>query len=69
MVKNYQHFATNIFSSENFENFLYFGPKNWKGWSHNLEIFHEENFGVVKKTLENEKFVAAALHCENGFKV
>ena len=28
---------------------MYFGPKNWKGWSHNLEIFHEENLGVVKK--------------------
>ena len=29
--------------------FWHFWPKNWKGWSHNLEIFHEENLGVVKK--------------------
>ena len=28
------------------------------------QSFHEENLGVVKKNLENEKFMAAALHCE-----
>ena len=63
-VKNYQYFATNIFLSEKCAKFWHFRPKNWKGWSHNLKTFHEENLGVVKKNLENEKIMAAALHCE-----
>ena len=55
MVKNYQHFATNIFSSEQFEHVLHFWPKNWKGWSHKLETFHEDNLGVVKEKPRKQK--------------
>ena len=54
-VKNYQYFATNIFSSEKCEKNWHFRPKNWKGWSHNLETFHEENLGVVKKKPRKRK--------------
>jgi hypothetical protein len=64
MVKNYQHFATNILSNKKCEICWHFLAKNWKGWSHKLETFHEDNLDVVQKNLENEKFMAAALHCE-----
>ena len=33
----------------------HFRPKNWKGWSHNLETFHEENLGVVEKKPRKRK--------------
>ena len=39
--------------------------KNWKGWSDNVETFQKEKSGVFEKNLENENFIAAALHCEN----
>ena len=42
----------------------HFRPKKWKGWSHNLETFPEENLNIVEKNLENKKIMAAALHCE-----
>ena len=53
-----------FFQGKIFKTFCILGQKNWKGWSHNLETFHEENLGVVKKNLENEKIMAATLHCE-----
>ena len=55
MVKNYQHFATNIFSNKFVEHFWHFLPKNWKGWSHNLETFHEDNLDVVQKKPRKQK--------------
>ena len=41
--------------------------KNWKGWSDNVETFQKEKSGVFEKNLENENFIAAALHCENWY--
>ena len=35
-----------------------------KGWSHKLETLHEDNVGPILKKAKNNKFVAAALHCE-----
>ena len=26
-----------------------FGPKNWKGWSDNVETFHKEKSGVFEE--------------------
>ena len=34
---------------------LIFEEKKWKGWSRNLEIFHEENLGVVEKKPRKRK--------------
>ena len=47
-VKNYQYFATIIFSREN-AIFWRFWPKNWRGWSDNFETFHNEKSGVLEK--------------------
>ena len=44
--------------------FWLIGPKNWKGWSHNIENFHKEKSGVLEKNLENKNFMAAALHAQ-----
>jgi len=38
-----------FFQVKNVKKIGILGQKNWKGWSHNLETFHEENLGVVKK--------------------
>ena len=54
-MKNYQHFAKNICLSEKCNFFGIVGQKKWKGWSHNLETFHEENLGVVKKKPRKRK--------------
>ena len=41
-LKKYQHFATDIVSSEKCDFFSRFWPKNRKGWSLNIETFHKE---------------------------
>ena len=66
-MKYYQYFATNIFSCVKCDFFWRFWPKNWKGWSHNIEIFHKEKSGVLEKNLENKNIMAAALHAQNWF--
>ena len=39
-----------------------FLAKNWNVWSPNLETLHEENSGVLRKQLENEKKLAAKIN-------
>ena len=59
-------FCPNIFQVKNVISFGDFAPKNWKGWSDNVETFHKENSGVFeKKNLDNKNFITAAVHCEN----
>ena len=42
--------------------------KKRKGWSDNVETIHKEKSGVFEeKNLENENFIAAALHAQIGF--
>ena len=36
--------------------FWWFWPKNWKGWSDNLQTFHKEKSGVVEKKPRKRKF-------------
>ena len=33
-----------------------FRPKNWKGWSHNIETFHKEKSGVLEKKPRKQNF-------------
>ena len=56
MVKYYHYFATNVFPREKMCFFWLIGPKNWKGWSHNIEIFHKEKSGVLEKTPRKREF-------------
>ena len=68
-MNNNQYFATNIFSSEKWDLFERFWPKNCKGWPDNFETFHKEKLGVLeKKNLDNENFIPAALHAQIGFR-
>ena len=48
-------FSKTIFSSEKCECFVIFCQKKWKGWSHNLETFHEENLNIVEKKPRKRK--------------
>ena len=52
-MEKYQNFATNIYSSDFFG---WFWPKNWNGWSDNLQTFHKEKSGVVEKKPRKRKF-------------
>ena len=36
--------------------FGWFWPKNWNGWSDNLQTFHKEKSGVVEKKPRKQKF-------------
>ena len=55
-MEKYQNFATNIFSSEKCDCFWWFWPKNWNGWSDNLQTFHKEKSGVVERKPRKRKF-------------
>ena len=62
-VKNYQYFATNIFSRERCDLFRFFGQKNWKGWPDNFETFHKENSSVLEKKPRKQKFYGGSPSC------
>ena len=47
--------------------FWRFWPKNWNGWPDNFETFHKEKSGALEKNLENQNFIATALHAQIGF--
>ena len=64
---NITNILLQIFSTWNIWFFWRFWPKNWKGWSHNIETFHKEKSGVLEKNLENKNFMAAALHAQIWF--
>ena len=60
-VKKYKYFATYIFSSEKCD---FFGKKNWKRWSNNIETFHKEKPGAIKNL---KYFLSETIHAqENG---
>ena len=63
-MEKYQYFATNIFSSEKCNYFGWFWPKNWKGWSDNVETFHKEKSGVFERIPKKRKFYPGSLNCE-----
>ena len=55
-ARDYQYFATNIFSCEKCDFFWSFWPKNWKGWPDNFETFHKEKSGILEKKPRKRKF-------------
>ena len=67
-MKKYQHFATDIVSSEKCDFFSRFWPKNRKGWSNDIETFYKEKLGVLEKNLDNKNFTAEALHAQIWFR-
>ena len=61
-----QYFATNIYSSEKCDLFFCdFGQKTGRAGLIMLKLSKKRNQVFLKKNLENENFIAAALHCEN----
>ena len=67
MANNDQYFAKNIFSSEKFDFFWCFWPKNWKGCFHCIETFHKEKSGVLEQKSKQQNFMVAALHAQIWF--
>ena len=65
MVNNNQYFATNIFSSEKCDFFWCLWPKNWKGWSHNVETFHKGKSGVLEQKPRKRKVYGDSPSCSN----
>ena len=47
--------------------FWRFWPKNWKGWSNNVETFLKKKSGVLEKKREYKNYMATALHAEIRF--
>ena len=52
-----------MFCHKYFEKICFSCVLGWKtGGVHNIETFDKDKSGVVKKNLEHENFIAAALH-------
>ena len=66
-VKNYQHFATNIFSHEKSDFWGGFGQKTERAGQIILKLSTMRNQVFERKNLENENFMAVALHAQIGF--
>ena len=60
-ARDYQYFATNIFSCEKCDFFWSFWPKNWKGWPDNFETFHKQKSGVLEKTSQELRTLSRSL--------
>ena len=67
-VKNYQYFATNIFSREKCDFFGVFGQKTGRAGQIILKLSTMRNQVFERKNLENENFMAVALHAQIGFR-
>ena len=67
-VKTYQYFAANIFSHEKCDFFGVFGQKTGRAGQIILKLSTKRNWVFYKKNLENENFIAAALHAQIGFR-
>ena len=66
-MKTYQYFAANIFSHEKCDFFGVFGQKTGRAGQIILKLSTKRNWVFYKKNLENENFIAAALHAQIGF--
>ena len=62
---NITNILLQIFSTWNIWFFWRFWPKNWKGWSHNIETFHKEKSGVLEKKPRKQKFYGGSPSCSN----
>ena len=66
-MEKYQNFATNIFSSDKCDFFGDFGQKTWIAGPIIFKLSTKWNQVLLKKNLENENFIPAAVHCENWY--
>ena len=66
-MEKYQNFATNIFSSEKCDFFGDFGQKTGIAGPIIFKLSTKRNQVLLKKNLENENFIPAAVHCENWY--
>ena len=62
---NITNILLQIFFHVNNVIFWRFWPKNWKGWSHNIETFHKEKSGVLEKKPRKQKFYGSSPSCSN----
>ena len=62
---NISHILLKIFLYVKKCDFRRFWPKNWKGWSHNIETFHKEKSGVLEKKPRKQKFYGDSPSCSN----
>ena len=66
-MEKYQCFATNIFWSQKCDFFGDFGQKTRTAGLIMLKLSTKVNQVFWEKNLENENFMAAAIHCENWY--
>ena len=66
-MEKYQNFATNIFSSDKCDFFGDFGQKTGIAGPIIFKLSTKRNQVMLKKNLENENFMPAAVHCENWY--
>ena len=66
-MEKYQCFATNIFWSQKCDFFGDFGQKTRTAGLIMLKLSTKVNQVFWGKNLENENFMAAAIHCENWY--
>ena len=64
-MEKYQNFATNIFQVKIFIFFGDFGQKTGIAGPIFFKLSTNRNQVLLKKNLENENFIPAAVHCEN----
>ena len=67
-MEKYQNFATNIFSSDKCDFFGDFGQKTGIAGPIIFKLSTKRNQVLLKKNLENENFMAAALHAQIGLR-